>query len=91
MYLRVLYTCFLVGTLCLVQAEELISKEYSAKAVYYIPSIDKSESHPVKDFDKDSLKDPFEPEVFGIFFQVSILYHPTKNNSDMSKKDQSFF
>lgn len=54
--------------------EKMITREYSAEAVYYIPGMDLDDKHPEKPYSKDSLKDPFEISLIKRLKSMSVTF-----------------
>ena len=54
--------------------EKMLTKEYSAEAVYNIPGMDVEDKHPERPYSKDSLKDPFEISLIKRLKSMSVTF-----------------
>lgn len=69
--------------------QKLITRQYSAEAVYYIPDSHTNSKHPDKPFGKDSLKDPFDLEIMKRLLTYGITF-PEGSSVKIHQKTKSF-
>ena len=87
--LKIIFFFFVLLSNNLNADQKLITKQYSAEAVYYIPDFDPDSKHPELFFDKDSLKAPFDLRIMKRLLAYGISF-PEGSSVKIHQKTKSF-